>query len=175
LGNAKRNRSALNSSWSEQQLFLVIHPSKSFPMHSKIKLLLTFLLAGGSGAAAIAADDGTIAVAPTVSEIVESPKNAADGKRGRGALEQRIQQLDQRLQLTAAQKQQIQEIWTKEAAGAKGTEGKDRRAVMMRSRDEVRAVLTPSQQAKFDAMDREALKGKAGAKAGAKSGAKKVK
>jgi Spy/CpxP family protein refolding chaperone len=134
-------------------------------MNTTIKLLLVscaLAISGGSGAfaaaaaddgtIAAAADDGTIAVAPTTpSEGSNAAKNR-DGKRGQGMAEQRLEQLDKTLQLTADQKQQIKEIWAKEAAAAKGGEGKDRRAALMRSRDEVRAVLTPAQQEKFDHM-----------------------
>lgn len=125
-------------------------------MNLQTKLLLvSFALAigGGSGTfAAAAADDGTIAVAPTTpSEGASAGKNR-DGKRGQAMAEQRLEQLDKTLQLTADQKQQIKEIWAKEAAAAKGGEGKDRRAALMRSHDEVRAILTPAQQEKFDHM-----------------------
>lgn len=125
-------------------------------MNTKIKLLLVSLslaISGGSGAfAAAAADDGTIAVAPTTpSEGSNAAKNR-DGKRGQGMLDQRLEQLDKTLQLTADQKQQIKAIWAKEATAAKGGEGKDRRAAMMHAHDEVRAVLTPAQQEKFDHM-----------------------
>ena len=69
-------------------------------------------------------------------------------------IEQRVETLDKALQLTADQKQQIKDIYAKEATAAKDSKGagKDRRAALMKVRDEVRAVLTPEQQVKFDKM-----------------------
>jgi Spy/CpxP family protein refolding chaperone len=125
-------------------------------MNTKIKLLLvscSLALSGGVGlSVAAAADDGTIAVAPTTPSEGSAAGKNRDGKRGQAMLEQRLDQLDKTLQLTVEQKQQIKEIWAKEAAGAKGGEAKDRRAALMRTHDEVRAVLTPAQQDKFDKM-----------------------
>lgn len=125
-------------------------------MNTKIKLLLISfslaILAGRSAFAAASSDDGTIAVAPTTPSENSSGAKNRDGKRAQGMAEQRLEQLDKTLQLTADQKQQIKDIWAKEAAAAKSAEGKDRRAALMRSHDAVRAILTPAQQEKFDHM-----------------------
>jgi len=123
-------------------------------MNMKAKLYFSSLTLALIGLPAmIAADDGTIAVAPTPSQIAESPKKP-EGKRGQ-AMEQRLQQLDQKLQLTAEQKEKIKAILAKEAAPAKGAGAKKDRqplAAAQKVQDEIRAILTPEQQTKFDAM-----------------------
>ncbi|MEO7414210.1 MAG: hypothetical protein ABIZ81_12725 [Opitutaceae bacterium] len=144
-------------------------------MNSNLRILVIplLLLAGVFPTAAAAAEDETIAVAPPLpsAETARPAMKKGDGKRIEAALDQRLEQLDQKLQLTAAQKEQIKEIWTKEltaAKGAKGAEPKDRRAALMKGRDEIRAILTTDQKAKFDGMPAERAGGKAGAKKKAK-------
>ncbi len=66
----------------------------------------------------------------------------------------RLETLDTALKLTDDEKSQIKAIWSKTAADIKA--GGDRRALMKASHDQVRTVLTPEQQAKFDAMPPEA-------------------
>jgi len=77
--------------------------------------------------------------------------------------EKRIEQLDKALSLTADQKAKIRDIYVKarEEAVKAREEAKDlapeeRRAKMMEMikaiQDQVRAVLTPDQQTKFDAL-----------------------
>ena len=119
----------------------------------KFLVVLSLMIAASASAPtfAAAADDGTIAVAPTTPTEKAAP-GRRDGKRVQGMLEQRLEQLDKNLQLTADQKEQIKAIWAKEATAAKAGEGKDRRAALKATRDQVRAVLTPDQQAKFDKM-----------------------
>lgn len=128
-------------------------------MKTQLKLLVSLLALGLAGASTVqAADDGTIAVVPSTGTESTAPaaKKAPDGKRMRAALGQRLEQLDQNLQLTAEQKQKIKDIWAKQAAGLKDVPAEDRRArgrdAFMATRNEVRAVLTPEQQAKFDGM-----------------------
>jgi Spy/CpxP family protein refolding chaperone len=128
-------------------------------MKTPLKLLVSLLALGLAGAsAAQAADDGTIsAVVPsTESPAPSAGKKAPNGKRMQGALEQRLQQLDESLQLTAEQKQKIKDIWAKQATELREVNAEDRRArareALLATRNEVRAVLTPEQQTKFDAM-----------------------
>ncbi|HEX2854453.1 MAG TPA: hypothetical protein VHO24_14545 [Opitutaceae bacterium] len=130
-------------------------------MKSYSKLLVSLLTLGLAGVSALqAADDNTVsAVVPSTESAATTPapaKGGRDGKRMQAALEQRLQQLDQNLQLTAEQKQKIKEIWGKQAADLKDGNAEDRRArgrdALMAARNEVRAVLTPEQQTKFDAM-----------------------
>lgn len=74
----------------------------------------------------------------------------------------RLQMLDEKLHLTDAQKQQITAIWSSSEQQGKALRDdstlskEDRRAkmgdIMKASHDQVRAVLTPDQQATFDAM-----------------------
>ena len=76
--------------------------------------------------------------------------------------EHRLAQLDEKLHLTAAQKTQIQAIWSAaeqqgkalrdEAAGATDDRRAKMREAMKATHDQVRAVLTPDQQKLFDAM-----------------------
>jgi Spy/CpxP family protein refolding chaperone len=124
-------------------------------MNSKIKLLSSLFVLGLAALPfAQAADDGTIAVAPSVdapAKDTDAPKGH-DGKRMQGMLDQRLKQLDENLKLTDDQKQKIKDIWSKEAAAAKNSATKDRRAAFMAVHNEIRAVLTPEQQTKFDAM-----------------------
>ncbi|MDB6168134.1 MAG: hypothetical protein JWM88_998 [Verrucomicrobia bacterium] len=82
--------------------------------------------------------------------------------------ENRLKMLDEKLQLTAAQKEQIQAIWDKAEADGKAlrednaTARDDRREKMrdrmQATRAQVRAVLTPEQQKTFDAMPPEHLR-----------------
>ena len=94
-------------------------------------------------------------------------KKSQDGKRAQGVLENRLQQLDENLKLTTEQKQKIKDIWAKEARGAKGAKDatpEARRAALKSAHDQVRALLTPEQQAKFDSMPAEGRPGKGKAK-----------
>ena len=128
-------------------------------------------------AAAAAEEDETIAIAPPLPSEVVRPAAQGDGKRVQAALEQRIEQLDRRLQLTAAQKEQVKEIWARELAAARGAKGgdpKDRRAALTKTRDEIRAILTPEQKAKFDKMPAEG-RGAKGAKEGRGAAASRKK
>jgi len=135
-------------------------------MNPKKLTLLFFASAfvvGGLSPSFAATDDGTVTVAPMLpSEKSQAGKR--DGSRVQGALEQRLAQLDKTLHITADQKKQIQDIWAKEATGAKGAKGKegnDLRAALEKTRNEVRAVLTPEQQKKFDKMKPEGRAGRA--------------
>lgn len=79
--------------------------------------------------------------------------------------DRRMKHLDEQLALTPEQKTQIYAIWDKaeKETGAlrhDSTVSADdrktkRRAILKATHDEVRGVLTPEQQTKFDAMPRE--------------------
>jgi Spy/CpxP family protein refolding chaperone len=79
--------------------------------------------------------------------------------------ERRMTRLDEQLALTPEQKAQIAAIWDKaekesaalrhDAAVTAGDRKTKRRVAMKSARAEVRAVLTPEQQKKFDAMPRD--------------------
>jgi Spy/CpxP family protein refolding chaperone len=136
-------------------------------MKSRIRLLVSSLVLGlASFSATFAADDGTITVAPTTEPKTSEPAKAHDGKRVQGALDQRLRQLDETLQLTSDQKQKIKNIWAKQLEEVKDLSPEERRAkgkeALKATRAEVRAVLTPEQQTKFDAMkpERHGHKGK---------------
>ncbi len=96
----------------------------------------------------------------------ESGANRWEQKR-----EQRMERLDEALQLSAEQKARIEAIWRKAEADAedirdkgalrKRKQRREWREVMQEARAQVRAVLTPEQQKIFDAMPRERNGGKA--------------
>ncbi|MDB6094255.1 MAG: hypothetical protein JWM32_1817 [Verrucomicrobia bacterium] len=79
--------------------------------------------------------------------------HSRDGKKMR---ERRMAQLDEKLSLTADQKQKINAIWDKAAADMKASDqplSRDERMEKMKAtRTEVRGVLTAEQQKIFDAM-----------------------
>jgi Spy/CpxP family protein refolding chaperone len=90
--------------------------------------------------------------------VVSAPfANAQQKKGGAPTPEQQIERIEQAVgSLTAAQKTKITAIYEKgreEMKGVPKEERKDKMGEMMKKqRQEVRAVLTPEQQAKFDAM-----------------------
>ena len=144
-------------------------------MKSKIPFFLPVLalsLAAGSLARAEDAkdskDSNMITVQPPAADAPASPSGKKGGRDGGRMAEERINQLDKALSLTADQKQKIKDIFAKEAADLKGLSPEERRSkgrdAMKAVHDQVRAVLTPEQQTKFDAMPkpgRAARKGKA--------------
>lgn len=78
----------------------------------------------------------------------------AQEKKGRGGMnpDAQVERIDQAVGLTADQKAKIKEIYTKNMEKARDASQEDRRAIMQGQRDQVRAVLTPEQQKKFDEM-----------------------
>lgn len=79
----------------------------------------------------------------------------AQEKKGRGAQtpEQRIERIEQAVgTLTADQKKKITDIYAKSAEKLANASQEERGGIMQAIQKEVRAVLTPEQQAKFDAM-----------------------
>ena len=143
-------------------------------MKSKIPFLVPILalgLAAGSLARAEDAkdskDSNMIAVqAPATDAPAEATgkKGARDGGR---MAEERLKELDKTLSLTAEQKQKIKDIYAKEGGELKALSPEERRSkgreALKAVHDQVRAVLTPEQQTKFDAMPKpgHAAKGKA--------------
>eukprot|EP00456_Euglypha_rotunda_P017677 TRINITY_DN16101_c0_g1_i4.p2 TRINITY_DN16101_c0_g1~~TRINITY_DN16101_c0_g1_i4.p2 ORF type:complete len:115 (-),score=39.68 TRINITY_DN16101_c0_g1_i4:22-366(-) len=87
--------------------------------------------------------------------VASAPLSQAQEKKGRGNMspEQRIEQLETAVgSLSADQKAKIKDIYTKSAEKAKDAAQEDRMQIMQDARKEVRAVLTPDQQKKFDEM-----------------------
>lgn len=79
----------------------------------------------------------------------------AQEKKGRGAqtAEQRIERIEQAVgTLTADQKKKITDIYAKSAEKIASATQETRGEVMQAIQKEVRAVLTPEQQKKFDEM-----------------------
>ncbi len=96
---------------------------------------------------------------------------------GRPRLEHRLQQLDETLQLTASQKEQIKAIWAQAAEQGKALRADDAAArearrtkgmeVLKATRAKVRAVLTPAQPKIFDTLPAEGRRGRGPRPAGA--------
>ena len=141
-------------------------------MKLNLRLLSLFAL-GASTLSYVRAEDP----APATAENLQAAHNTADGNReamitaGEAPAPRRdpakmrahrLKKLDEKLQLTADQKAQVQAIWSKaEEQGRALRDDKtiaheDRRAKMgdllKSTHDQVRTILTPEQQKTFDAM-----------------------
>ena len=91
----------------------------------------------------------------------------AQEKKGRGNMspEQRITQIEEAVgKLSAEQKTKITAIYAKMSEKMQGIPQEERRekmgAIMQDVRKEVRAVLTPEQQKKFDELRQQPMRGK---------------
>jgi len=122
-------------------------------MKSNVKFCLTLLALGLLAAAPItrAADE------PAPAPKHQKGEKGEKGKRGAaGMAKQRMNDIDAAVGLSSDQKEKVTAIWAKEAAAMKEIPAGERRGkavdAMKSTRDQVRAVLTPEQQAKFDAM-----------------------
>ena len=97
---------------------------------------------------------GVIASIPSL-QAQDAPKK---GKGGRGAMspDAMVARLDEAVTLTADQKAKATDIYTKEVADMQALAPEDRRSKGQEIRDaankDIRALLTPDQQTKFDAM-----------------------
>jgi len=86
-----------------------------------------------------------------------APLKAADQKKGGMSPEQYVERIEQAVgSLTAAQKTKITNIVSKTQEATKALPKEERKEKGMemqkKQREDIRAVLTPEQQAKFDAM-----------------------
>jgi len=121
-------------------------------MKTTVRLSLTLLALGLLAAAPItrAADE------PSPAPKYQKGEKGEKGKRAGGIAKQRMNDIDAAVGLSADQKEKVTAIWAKEAAAMKEIPAGERRGkavdAMKSTRDQVRAVLTPEQQAKFDAM-----------------------
>lgn len=111
---------------------------------------------------------GLVAAAPGLrAAAADKPaKKAGAGQRLEKAVEARDKELIEKLALTDEQQAKLAEIRKAGAEQLKVAVG-DRpkmREIAQKQRDEVRAMLTPEQQAKFDAMPAAAGAGKGKAK-----------
>lgn len=98
---------------------------------------------------------GALAVLPLV--LAQEQKQGRGGGRGNMTAEQRIERLEQAVgTLGAGQKTKINDIYAKAAEKLQGLSPEDRREkgaeILQESGRQVRAVLTPEQQKKFDEM-----------------------
>lgn len=94
---------------------------------------------------------------PAPEQKTDSPKAERKGPRGgRMDPDQMVAHLDEALSLTADQKAKIKDLYTNAQKEMEALSPDDRREkgreIMKTTHDQVRAVLTPEQQAKFDEM-----------------------
>lgn len=112
-----------------------------------------------------------LAVTPAIRAETTAPSSATPSQnpKWQQMREQRLQQLDQTLHLTADQKAKINAIWDKAAEDAKASikdekagrramraERRERRQMLRQTQQQIRGVLTPEQQKLFDQMPRPA-------------------
>jgi Spy/CpxP family protein refolding chaperone len=126
----------------------------------KFRTLLISSLALGMFTAipAIHAQDEKAPAAPE--QKSDAPKAERKGPRGMPTPEERIAHIDKAVGgLTDDQKAKIKDIYEKAAEQFKALAPEERREkgreIMQSTREQVRAVLTADQQAKFDAMPQE--------------------
>ena len=97
----------------------------------------------------------SLAFAATETSETKSPVQEERKDRPFFSPEAYVERIDQAVGgLTADQKTKIKGIVTKTMEKMREAEASDRREIMQSQRDEIRAVLTPEQQTKFDAMPR---------------------
>jgi protein CpxP len=136
-------------------------------MKSSFKTLFTTALLGLAALplAGVAQD------APEKGDKAPSPPPAEGGgggnrRRGMPTPEQQVARIDEAVTLTADQKTKITEIFKKSAADMQAVPQEERRekgmAIMKATHDEIRALLTPEQQTKFDAMPQPGRRGQGG-------------
>ena len=128
-------------------------------MKTPVKLIVSILALGLAASFTRAADEAPKADKP------------AKGERGemRGNIQERMKEISEKLALTEEQKTKIADIFKAGAAERKEIHGDRAKAAefMKSQREQIRAVLTPEQQAKFDAMKQgRRPHGKRGEKAG---------
>jgi Spy/CpxP family protein refolding chaperone len=133
------------------------------------KLALSTLVLALAAAPLSRAQDNTVTVpvAPAPDASAPAPHaGKAGGKRLHDAMVQRDKELAEKLSLTDAQKQQLADLRKSQAESLKAARGdRAKMAELMKtSHDQVRALLTPEQQTKFDAMKPEGHAGKGGKK-----------
>jgi Spy/CpxP family protein refolding chaperone len=132
------------------------------------KLALSTLVLALAAAPLSRAQDNTVTVpvAPAPEAAPAKHAGKAGAKRIRDEIVQRDKELAEKLSLTDAQKQQLADLRKSQAEAAKAAKGdRAKMAELMKTaHDEVRALLTPEQQAKFDAMKPAGHAGKVGKK-----------
>jgi Spy/CpxP family protein refolding chaperone len=89
---------------------------------------------------------------PKADKAPAAEKGDRKGKGPRMNPDQMVARLDEELTLTAEQKTKIKDLITANMEKAKDAAPEDRRTIMQGQRDQIRALLTPEQQTKFDAM-----------------------
>jgi periplasmic protein CpxP/Spy len=108
-----------------------------------------------------------LAVLPALS-LAQPPAGGGGqgGRRGGMPPEQRVAQIDEAVKLTAEQKTKITAIYAKAASDSQALSQEERRekgqAIRTAADKEVRALLTPEQQTKFDAIPAPARRGPGG-------------
>jgi Spy/CpxP family protein refolding chaperone len=90
--------------------------------------------------------------APKADKAPAAEKSGKKGGGGRMNPDQMVARLDEALTLTADQKTKIKDLMTANMEKAKDAAPEERRTIMQGQRDQIRALLTPEQQKKFDDM-----------------------
>jgi Spy/CpxP family protein refolding chaperone len=138
-------------------------------MKSLLKLAISALALGLAAAPFARAQDNSITV-PVTPAPVPAPETAPAKRAGKAAgkrVADRDKMLAEKLNLTDAQKQQLADLRKQQAEQLKSAKGdRAKMAELMKTaHDQVRAMLTPEQQATFDAMPAEGRASKGGKKA----------
>jgi Spy/CpxP family protein refolding chaperone len=124
---------------------------------------------------------GLVASAPIASAQDQTPppqgqKGPGGGGRGMFSPEERLKQIDEAVTLTADQKVKVTALLKAQADKRQALAPEDRRTkgreIMTATNAEIRALLTPEQQTKFDAMPQG--RGPGGGKGGPGGGEKKA-
>jgi Spy/CpxP family protein refolding chaperone len=85
--------------------------------------------------------------------VASTPVLQAQEKKGGMTAEQQIARIEEAVgSLTADQKKKIEAIMAKGREEMKNASKEERGGMMKKQRDEIRGVLTPEQQKKYDAM-----------------------
>jgi periplasmic protein CpxP/Spy len=138
-------------------------------MKASLKLIVSILALGFAGASlAQAADE-----APKSDQPAKGPRPERGEMRGNA--QNRVKEISEQLGLTEDQKTKVADILKASAGDFKAARGDREKMVelMKAQREQIRAVLTPEQQTKFDSMKQEGRR--AGGKPNGKRGDKPAK
>ncbi len=134
---------------------------KNFGKTTMFRAAVVVLCSAGLGLSAAVAQQETAPPPPPDQQQGPPPNGQMQGQRGMDP-QRRLEMMQQRLQLSDGQTAQVRQIFTESRAQMEAIRSnaslapEDRRAQMMTlhqgEQARIRAVLTPDQQAKFDAM-----------------------
>lgn len=128
----------------------------------KTTLVALTLVLGATAPLVRAADSDTTTPAPNAAP--ETKQHEGKGGKGGDRLARRLAELTDKLSLTADQKTKVEAILKDEQTAIVGLAPEDRRSKGKEIRDshdaQIRALLTPEQQTKFDALPKMGEHGK---------------